>query len=257
MRAHPTLFIAVIAAGLSLAARAGVAADLPHIASMKDTFGPAGHTGAGPCYLRADTGYSWAGDGGMTWAGPVVTDAVTNVSIGDTWLIEGGVGCGSGSRGLRGELVLGYHGDRDVDGRPAAGAVTGLASSADSLALMVNGYYDLGNFRGFVPYLGAGLGIAWNSTDAVVTTPAGGRLAGESESSFAWAVMAGVGYQVSERAILDLGYRYIDLGDATSGTGGGVTAPVRIHDLAAHEIKLGLRYHFGGGHAPYPPQPLK
>lgn len=255
---HATRIAALIGAGLLLAPGAASAADLPPIASMKDTFGPGAPASAGPCYLRADTGYSWAGDGGMTWAGPVVTDSVTNVSIGDTWLVEGGLGCGSGSRGLRGELVLGYHGDRDVDGRPALGAVTALATSVDSLALMVNGYYDLGNFRGFVPYLGAGLGIAWNSTDDVVLTPAGSRLAGDTDSAFAWALMAGVGYQVSERAILDLGYRYIDLGEATSSAGVGVAAPVRVHDLAAHEIKVGLRYHFGGGsHSPYPPQPLK
>lgn len=254
--ADATRIAAMIVTGLLLAPGAGRAADLPHIASMKDTFGPGAAAGAGPCYLRADTGYSWAGNGDVTGAGPIVTGAVTNVSIGDTWLIEGGIGCGSGSRGLRGELVLGYHGDRDVDGTPASGVVTALATSVDSLALMVNGYYDLGNFRGFVPYLGAGLGIAWNSTDDVTLTPGGVRLGGDSDSSFAWALMAGVGYQVSERAILDLGYRYIDLGEAASGAGG--TAPVRLHDLAAHEIKVGLRYHFGGGgHAPYPPRPLK
>lgn len=260
--AHATRIAALFGAGLLLTPAIASAADLPPIASMKDTFGPGAAVGAGPCYLRADTGYSWSGEGGLNWAGPVVTDSVTNVSIGDTWLVEGGLGCGSGSRGLRAELVLGYHGDRDIDGRPAvtpvtaAGPVTQLATSADSLALMVNGYYDLGNFGGFVPYLGAGVGIAWNSTDDVVLSPAGIRLAGDTESSLAWALMAGVGYQVSERAILDLGYRYIDLGGATSSAGAGVAAPVRVHDLAAHEIKVGLRYHFGGG-AAYPPQPLK
>ena len=47
-----------------------------------------------------------------------VTDAVTGVNIGNTWLVEGGVGCGSGPRGMRGEVMLGYHGKRNIDGTP-------------------------------------------------------------------------------------------------------------------------------------------
>ncbi len=65
--------------------------------------------------------------------------------------------------------------------------------------------------------------------------------------------MAGLGWQVSERAVLDFGYRYIDMGKAESGIidNAGFTNPkVRIDELAAHEFKIGLRYYFGGGHAP-------
>ena len=47
-----------------------------------------------------------------------VTDAVTGVNIGNTWLVEGGVGCGSGARGVRGEFMIGYHGKRNIDGTP-------------------------------------------------------------------------------------------------------------------------------------------
>ena len=47
-----------------------------------------------------------------------VTDRVTNVSLENTWLAEGGMGCGSGSRGFRGEVMLGYRGDRELEGEP-------------------------------------------------------------------------------------------------------------------------------------------
>jgi opacity protein-like surface antigen len=62
--------------------------------------------------------------------------------------------------------------------------------------------------------------------------------------------MAGVGYQLSDRAVLDFGYRYIDLGKATSersDTAFFVNPRVVIRDMDAHEFKVGLRYHFGGG----------
>ena len=43
-----------------------------------------------------------AGEVDYTFAG----DAVANVGLDNTWLGEVGVGCGSGSRGLRGEARL-------------------------------------------------------------------------------------------------------------------------------------------------------
>jgi len=52
-----------------------------------------------------------------------VTDAVTNVNMDNAWLVEGGFGCGTGIRGLRGELMLGYHGKRDIDGTPGPGTL--------------------------------------------------------------------------------------------------------------------------------------
>ena len=78
------------------------------------------------CYFRGDVGYSWSRNPDVSGPSPdpdrpplFVTDAVTNVNIDNTWLVEGGFGCGStGGRGMRGELMLGYHGKRNIDGEP-------------------------------------------------------------------------------------------------------------------------------------------
>jgi len=63
-------------------------------------------------------------------------------------------------------------------------------------------------------------------------------------------LMAGVGWQVTDRVTLDLGYRYLDMGKAESGhidTAGFWNPKVRLDDLTAHELKFGLRFAFGGG----------
>jgi opacity protein-like surface antigen len=75
------------------------------------------------------------------------------------------------------------------------------------------------------------------------------RVKGDNDLTLAWAAMAGVAYQVSDRAILDFGYRYIDFGRAAIGrTDPNSFTPSKLtmDDMGAHEFKVGLRYHFGG-----------
>ena len=91
---------------------------------------------------------------------------------------------------------------------------------------MANLYYDFGQVRGFVPYVGVGLGIArhdlerrvvhWRSRARSVRPIRRIRSADQIKTNFAWSLMAGVAYQISDRAILDFGYRYIDMGDVST-----------------------------------------
>jgi opacity protein-like surface antigen len=245
--------------------------------------------GAGPCYFRGDVGYSVSGDPDVKWpvnngvwtddgsGDGVVTEgelsyvhagtAVANVELENTWLAEGGLGCGSGSRGFRAEVMFGYRGDRKLDGEPAIynpGPQVGdpdgtlpdpiddpLHTSIQTYTLMFNVYKDLGQWNRVVPYVGAGVGVAYHDMDEVFFTGNPflvNRIEGDKDISFAWSLMAGIGYQLSDRAILDLGYRYINIGDIKSGrvdTAGFVNPPVQIEDIDAHEFKVGLRYHFG------------
>lgn len=219
----------------------------------------------GPCYFRADVGYSWSQTPDVRWpvtdpvTGFFVTDQVTNATMENTWFGEAGFGCGSGSRGLRGEVMLGYRGERKLDGEPGPWFPDPLLPPVNdplhttirTYTLMFNAYHDLGNWHGFVPYVGAGIGLAYNMMDEVYFTgnPAlVNRIAGDRDLAFAWSLMAGVGYQISPHAILDFGYRYMDMGKATSerhDTAGFVNPRVVVRDIEAHEFKVGLRYHFG------------
>ena len=287
----------VASAALAIAVQAPMpasAADLGgYRGSVKDGYvGPmpvVQQGSSGPCYFRSDVGYSWSNTPSINW--PVsnldnttipptttfVTDKVTNATMGNTWLAEAGVGCGwGGSRGVRVEAVLGYHGNRSITGEPGNFTVTNpgpvvtpaggndpLHTSVTSYTMMLNGYKDLGNIGGFVPYVGAGIGVAYHRMSDVYFTGNPylvNSIHGNNDLSFAWSLMAGVGYQISDRAIIDVGYRYIDMGrieSQRSDSGGFVNPAVRLDDLTAHEFKVGLRYYFGAnndccavGHAP-------
>ena len=57
----------------------------------------------------------------------------------------------------------------------------------------------------------------------------------------AWALMGGVAVDVGGGFKVDVGYRYVNLGEVkTHATGAG--APTRTDDIEAHEVRLGFRY---------------
>ena len=71
------------------------------------------------CYVRGDVGYSVSGnDRRPSIDSPNYNPAVDPTT--KTWTTpvmgEIGIGCGSGSRGFRADLTLGYYRDRDIDG---------------------------------------------------------------------------------------------------------------------------------------------
>ena len=234
----------------------------------------------GPCYFRADVGYSWSRKPEASW--PVTTqtnnpapapptfnyigDSITDTSLSNTAFGGVGLGCGVASRGIRGEVMLDQTGTRSFQGTPLnytvinAGVPTSFTdpihSSVKSTTLMFNGYKDLGSYGPVTPYVGAGVGIAYNKMGETYFTGnpnLTNTIQGDSRLSLAWALMAGVGYKMNERATLDLGYRYMDYGKAQSGqidNLGFVNPIVRIHDITAHEVKVGVRYQFGATEAP-------
>jgi opacity protein-like surface antigen len=233
------------------------AADLNGPGSVKD--GPVYARAAGPCYVRGDVGYSWSNGPDATFTqtdgvGTFLTNS-TSSDIDNTWLAGVGFGCSSGPRGLRGEVMFDWRGDRDLTGTLATAVGSAASGSAfrtsiQTQTIMFNAYYDLGQWNRMVPYIGAGVGVARNDMDSVVYSALpNSPVAGDDKWSLAWSLMAGTSFQLSDRVILDLGYRYIDMGKAESGTIdtlGAANPPLRVDDLTAHEFKVGLRIHFGG-----------
>jgi opacity protein-like surface antigen len=296
------------AVGVAVSGSPVSAADLGNMrgGSMKDSGGydaPMMTRGAtGPCYVRGDLGGSFSRAPNATW--PVSTftrtydgpdfatsttykddnftylgNQVVDTKLDNAFFGGVGLGCGSGSRGIRGEVMLNHTSNRKFTGKPLNFSFTEVYTPATptppvtfvdpmhtsirSTTLMFNGYKDLGSFGGITPYIGAGVGVSYNKMDEVSFTDNPyllNRIQGDSRLSLAWSLMAGIGYQVSDRAILDLGYRYMDYGKAASGridNTNSINPAVRITDISAHEVKVGLRYHFGATDSAVSYQPMK
>ena len=85
-----------------------------------------------------------------------------------------------------------------------------------------------------------------------VNVPNGGIAFGadHNETNFAWALYAGLAYDVTPGFTIDLSYRYTDLGDARSGV---ITAydnsssdrALDIYDITSHDLMLGVRWKLG------------
>jgi len=81
---------------------------------------------------------------------------------------------------------------------------------------MINGYYDF-TFRGARPYVGAGVGAAMIDLEFIAPrapfpNEAPLRLIDDGDTRFAYQLMAGVSFPVSERVSLGIGYRWFDAG---------------------------------------------
>ncbi len=154
------------------------------------------------------------------------------------------------------------------------------SGSISSTVFLANAYLDLGTWHGLTPFIGAGVGFTQNrvtglndsgySTNTVyntgtnvvvgaVTSPTAGYAASGTRSNFAYALMAGVGYDVTPNYKVELAYRYLNLGKYQSGVytcagGCGGSYSLQGRNLDAHEFRVGMRWMLGGGG--YTPAPM-
>lgn len=117
---------------------------------------------------------------------------------------------------------------------------------------LASAYWDIATFRGITPYVGAGVGVAEISLDNFQDAnqvAAGLHWADDgSEWNFAWALHAGLAFDVTNSLTLDVGYRYVSLGDGVTGNFTSydptVTSPgpLTIKDIDSHDVMVGLRW---------------
>ena len=113
---------------------------------------------------------------------------------------------------LRTDLTADYWFDSDFTARPRTPAASPPSdtSSWSAWLLLANAYADLGTCYGFTPYIGAGIGGAHIDWDDLHNTIAGVTTVheGADDWRFAWALMAGTAYCLTDNLKLDVGYRY-------------------------------------------------
>jgi opacity protein-like surface antigen len=188
-------------------------------------------------YLRGDIGYDW---GRLDRAESAIgfPDPSSN-SLGGGFMA--GVGAGIKTRWLRTDVTIDYATPLKYQGTIAAPNDT--TAKITAISALFNGYLDLGTWYRATPYIGAGAGVAQlRAYDYTGPTPPLSGDTAHSQWNFAWAVMAGVGYAVGPNLMVDVGYRYIDFGDAS--TASDSIGSMTFKNIAAHEVRLGLRWSF-------------
>ena len=134
----------------------------------------------------------------------------------------------------------------DFDTRDQSTPQVGYENNFATVSTLFNILYEYRNSSSFTPYVGGSLGWAQHrsNTDRDVLVSGGSSTDLDEEvNNFAWGGMLGVTWGFANSWELDLGYRYIDMGEVSSGafpTGETITAD----DYTSHDILLGIHYRF-------------
>jgi len=168
---------------------------------------------------------------------------------------------------LRAEFALAWRPDMSYRGQANFRGVAGeqpVSASADSLSGTANLYLDIAGLPGvdlgrFRPYVGSGVGTAHNrlqemtysfpgnaGAHKITITPSGSR------TDIAFMATLGTGIVLSKRIILDIAYRYTDLGQVQTDAGraylNNIPAGIDIAEtrapLRSQGLFAGIRYLF-------------
>jgi len=254
---------------------------------------------AGGWYLRGDVGVGFNNSVSASTSpsalnflpsGTTGTDNFYNSSLSEAALFDVGVGY-QVNNWFRADVTGELRGGSSFSGLEVVNVQNGNSSSpqfsdfyrgsVSSEIALVNAYFDMGTWYGITPYVGGGVGVAFNNfyggTDNGIAgtgfsvSPAGGILGAGTQTNLAWALMAGLDMRVTRHLKFEIGYRYLDYGNFKSGTsqcltgngaggsfsgayctGGGYT--LASHNLSSNDVRIGLRYYFDTDVAEAPPE---
>lgn len=224
----------------------------------------------GGWYLRGDIDYHWS-----DWTGgDYITYGCCTVDPGtddfDTAKLKGAFSIGAGvgyqiNRYLRTDFTADYWFRSDFEGTTSGFCGPGGAipcssrdtSSFSALMMLANAYVDLGTYNRVTPYVGAGIGgayVKWGDLrNRIDDFDIDDRHDGVSGMRFAWVLMAGASYCLTNNLKADVGYRFSRISggrmfEYVDSSGGGPGAGPGFHDaINTHEVRAGLRYQLGAG----------
>jgi len=264
-----SVMILAAAGAASLMSSVALAADIP-VAPPPQYYAPPPVEDFGGWYLRGDIGVT--NTRGKLFA-PAYNDASTVAvnQIGHEF--TGGMTYGLGvgyqfNNWFRMDVTGEYRSRTQFSGTDFASVYvggTGPYNIGDSYRAgytswvgMINAYADLGTWWCITPFVGVGVGGAYNTfsgfSDVTTINLGGGTTSGlyqaqtASKLDFAWALHAGLAYRVNQNLTVELAYRYLNLGTGVTGSGASFDAtvsngrPFQFRDLTSHDIKVGLRW---------------
>ncbi|MDY6925437.1 MAG: OmpW family outer membrane protein [Pseudomonadota bacterium] len=144
---------------------------------------------------------------------------------------------------------------------PAAGACEIPDGEISSTSLMMNVIYDFGTAESALrPFIGLGAGVNRVNTDFIGTLASNRAIgvgADDSSAKLAAQAIAGLTWAVSDRAMLDLTYRYMvsNMEFEAFDSSPAVTVGPFQGRYEDSSVSLGLRYSFGAEEVEYIPPP--
>jgi opacity protein-like surface antigen len=224
---------------------------------------PAAVPEQGAWYLRGEIGVGLDSSDLLFEQNPLNSSnfAFDHSSMSDTTFIGGGIGYEL-NNWLRFDVTGEYRARTQVNafGQYSFGGGTfgdQYQGYLNSVVLLANAYVDLGTWWCLTPYFGAGVGGAYNSvldlTDVGIGTSGAGIGPDVSAWSPAWALYAGLAYNVTDNFKVELAYRYLSLGsitDTINCIGGCNPDSYKWQNLTSQDIMLGFRWKLAPEPAP-------
>jgi opacity protein-like surface antigen len=105
----------------------------------------------------------------------------------------------------------------------------------------------MGTWWGFTPYVGAGVGAtrlhSADYSDNGLFQPNPNALTQGQSTNFSWAGMAGVAFQITPQWMVDVGYRYLELGKVSNTSGTGVPVDfANFRNITTQQVRVGIRF---------------
>ncbi|WP_156441212.1 MULTISPECIES: outer membrane protein, partial [unclassified Sphingomonas] len=172
------------------------------------------------------------------------------------WDVDATIGYDFGP--FRVEAEVGYR-EASVDAHqltiPVGGVPAGIyenpaTGDSSALSFMANGLIDFGPDDGAQGFVGGGVGVARVKYSDFGVLPR--VLLDDSDTVFAWQVLAGVRAPLSDNVDVSVKYRFFNADDVTVVAATGASLDSRFR---SHSILGGLTFNFGEPAAPPPPPP--
>jgi opacity protein-like surface antigen len=175
--------------------------------------------------------------GNLGYASPTDVD-VESGGVDGEFKFDGGIAANlaAGYRfpfGLRLEIEGGYN-QIDFDKLKILGTSVKLGGEIDIFTATANAFYDINTGTMFTPYVGGGLGVAYQDSSRVTVPALGVSIDGGDSTDFTWFLEGGVGIKVANSFSIVPSYRYMSI----------VSGDSDVDDLGLHIFRLGARFSF-------------
>ena len=145
------------------------------------------------------------------------------------------------------DLQIGTAGVARSNGKTIANTTLGADGDSSVLSFMVNALADFGPDDGLQGFVGGGVGVARTKFDGVTINNSGPGFLDDSDSGFAWQLLAGVRAPLTDNIDVGLKYRFFNTAnnDVVDSLGRDASAKWRSHSLLGT-----IGFNFGGAPAP-------